>query len=292
MRVTDATFYESNRRNIGARASELADAQEQAYTGRSVRKPSDDPLAMSLALRERSREGTLQHRLRSVDNGRMHTDAQDQALGEVGGVTHRALELAIQGASDTLSAPERSSLAREVDELRSAVIGLANTQVGGSFVFAGTADDAAPFDAAGAFVGNLEVPELVVGDGVRLARGVSTADAFDAGGPEDLIQLFADLRDALDADDEVAIRGSIEALQSAHARLSEARGQLGGLQNGLDVASAVTEKLRDAATARQSDLVGADPVDIAVELQRVQEAHATAIQIAGQLPPPGLVGGS
>ncbi len=290
MRVSDATFYRNNKTHIGKAAGRLAKAQEMTLTGRRAMRPSDDPVHVARAMKERAQELRSDQRSRSVTAGKAKLDTQDQALGDLGEVLRRAEELAVQAANDTLNANDRAGIAREIDELRQSAIALGNAQVGGRFVFGGFNDDAPPFDGAGAFTGTNDVRELEVGDGLRIADGVTAATAFGLGGATDVFAVLEDLRVALDADDEANIVAGITAVRNANSGVATARAQVGGRQRAFDTADAVAARVKEDALRRQQELVGIEQTDAITELQQAQTAYQAAIQIAQQLPPNGLIG--
>lgn len=288
MRVADQQFYDFNRQTLAKRSAAMAEAQEQSATGRRVMKPSDDPVSISLALKERAREQHMDARERSVDAGRTWLNAQDQALGEFADVLRRAHSYAVEGSNDTYSAADRAGLAAEIAELRDTLLGLANTEAGGRYVFAGFLDDVPPFDPAGVFNGTNDVVELEIADGTRTPAGVTAADAFDAGGADDAFQILADFEVALATNTEADINLAIERIQLAHDRVSIARSRAGALQNAFDIAEIVTDQARDSALEEQETLVGIPAEEAYVKLQQVNTAYTAAVNIAAQLPLPGL----
>ena len=288
MRVADQQFYSFNRQSLAERAEAMAEAQVQASTGRRVSKPSDDPVAISLALKSAGRENHLASRERAVNAGRTWLDAQDEALGQVADVLRTVHSLAVDASNDTYSAADRAGLASEVRELRETLLGLANTESGGRYVFAGYLDDVPPLDAAGVFVGSNDLVELELAPGARTATGVSAADAFDVGGAEDVFQILADFETALLANDEPNINLAIDQVQAAYDRATIARSRVGALQNAFDIAEAVTGTAKDAAIAEQDALVGIDEEEAYVKLEQVKTAYTAAVNIAAQIPLPGL----
>lgn len=267
------------------------DKQTQAATGRRVVKPSDDPLATTQAIRERARARRAETHQRSIDAGHMRIDAAEGALASVADVFRRVQELTHQAANDSIGAVERNAIAAEVSELRESVHALANTRANDSYVFAGYPDDLPPFDAAGTFTGSGDVVEHDVAPGVRVPVGVPGDVTFSgAGGGVDVFVAFDDLITALQTNDEVGIRGSIDTFEAAHGQVVEARATLGARTNALEVAGSVVTKIKDDAEARQTELIGVDPLDAYSELQQAQFALEAAVSVASQLPGPSLVG--
>jgi flagellar hook-associated protein 3 FlgL len=288
MRVSDRHLYDFSTTQLRDARSRYADAQEKTGTGRDVRKPSDDPIATSLAIRARAREVRAEANQRQIDAGVALVDAQDAALDDVANVLRRVQELAMQGATDTLGATERAGIAKEVEALRAQVVALANTEVDGHYVFAGYPDDRPPFDAAGAYSGDGSVRELEVAPGVTVATGTSGATTFGAGSGVDVLAVLESLRVALATNDVAGIRAGVDEVGQAHRQVVDARAEVGAKMNAFDAAHTVADRTRDQSIVRQGDLLGIDPVDAVMELRRAQDALDTAMTLAAQIPRPGL----
>ena len=289
MRISDRSFYDHNRASLAARRSDLAAAQSEASTGKRVQKPSDDPVAASIATKHRAKEQHLRANLKAIDAGRARVDIQDSVLGDAADRLRRAKELALQGANDILGPDDRQAIAIEIASIRESILGLANTQDGEGYVFAGFRSDAPAFDAAGVYQGDANVPSLDAGNGVRIDAGVSGLAAFDAGGADDVFSVLADLEFALSTNDEVGISASISRLDQAHETVVYARADVGAAQAGLDAAETIAERMRDEAIEAQTSLVAVDETEAYLDLQRTRDAYDAAVRIASQIPPQGLV---
>jgi flagellar hook-associated protein 3 FlgL len=278
-----------SRRRLETARNTLAGAQGRASSGLRVAAPSDDPLAASLARREAARIARTEAGMRTSDAGRMDLDAADAALDQVGALLSRAREIAVSSATVTVGADERRGAAREIEHIREEIIALGNTEVAGRYVFGGNLDDAPPFDATGAYVGDGAVRELEVAPAVRLASGVSAITTFGVGTGTDVLATLETLRVALDADDVPTIGVSLDALTVATGQVLDARADLGASMNAFDVARAAAQRSHDRAVADRQRLVGVDPFDAYTELVRAERALEAAVQVAERLPPPGLV---
>ncbi len=221
----------------------------------------------------------------------MRLDAADGALNDVATMLRRVHELTMQASNDTIGATERATISIEVQSVKDAMVSLANTEVGGSYIFAGFLDDAPPFDATGAFSGSSDILELDVSEGVRMAVAVAGDATFSgAGGGVDVFTSLDTLVTALQTNDMANIQLSIDTIMSAHGQIGDARVALGASQQAVDVAESVVQRETDRAALRQGELIGADPIDALLELQQAQSVYETAVQIASQMPGPGLVG--
>ena len=154
-RVTPATLNSGVMAGLQSSLSRLQQTQEQLASGRRLSRPSDSPVDTVAAMRLRAERKQSDQLARNIDDGMSWLNTTDQALGQTSSVLNRVRSLTLAGASSTNGPDERRAMAAEVDQLREAMIGIANTQYLGRPVFAGTQDTAAAFDpTSGAYACN------------------------------------------------------------------------------------------------------------------------------------------
>lgn len=289
MRISDAQTYDQSLGELRRARADLAKRQEQAVSGRRVLKPSDDPLAMAMALRERSREIRAQAHQRAVDTGQATNEASDAALNQVSSMLIRIHELTIEASTDTVDAAGRADIEFEVQAVRAQVLSIANSELHGHHLFGGFADGSAPFDSTGAYVGDSRVRQVEVANGVLVGKGVTGVTAFGAGTPSDVFTILDDLSTALAANDVTTIRASIDTVGAAIQQVNDARAQLGSNVDSLEMARNVAQRAEDQAATQQTTLVGVDADSAYLAFSRAQLALQSAVQFAGQLPFAGLV---
>jgi len=122
-------------------------ASAEISTGLRVRKGSDSPIEAAGVVRTNSdvRASTqYQQNLRNVSDQLI---AADTALNEATNLATRANALALQAANFSQTAATRASIAVEVEGLIQNLITIANTSLGGKFLFGGRNEDASPFVA-------------------------------------------------------------------------------------------------------------------------------------------------
>ena len=288
MRISDVTFYDLARRNLGEARSNYASAQERALSNQRVSKLSEDPVAISAARMEKSREVAEEANLRSSNVGYAALQIADSSLNDFGEVLQQARERALQALSDTFSAEDRARAAAEIDAMRDSLVRIANARSGDSFVFAGQKDGEAPFAADGSFKGDTNVRELEVLPGVSLPVGIS-AKVFGVGGAG--VDPFAEMQNlsaSLRANDKVTLRSSVGNLDTARRQVLDGRAQIGAQTEAFEVTQSVVQRRQDSAKEAQTSWVGISQVDALLDLNRTQQALTDAVQIASQLPLPGL----
>ncbi|MDQ6930820.1 MAG: hypothetical protein M3126_09175, partial [Candidatus Eremiobacteraeota bacterium] len=186
MRIATSTLYEQQVNAINNQVVLQANLGNQLSTGRALNAPSDDPTHIAQDLNLSTTIGQENTTVTNVTDKTSELNTVDQALNSLTNVMQKARAIAVQGASDTLSLQQRQSLATQVDGLLTEAIGLANTQYGSQYVFAGTVTPtSAPVTATGSptsavsFNGNFQSQSQVFANGQSLPLSTSIQQAFN-----------------------------------------------------------------------------------------------------------------
>lgn len=292
MRVTDTMIWGNMQRNVAARQSDYATAQERAVSGKRVNAPSDDPLAFAQARTETNNLSRAQDYQRTVGMAKPVLDVTDSALSTVENIMGRIRDIAVEGANDTLNTDDRNTLSQELTSLHDQLVNLGNSTSGDRFIFAGYKSNAAPYDATGTYTGDTQVQQVEVGKGVHLPLGVTGESVFGTAG-NDVFTTIKSLQDAITGNTptggSAVVSSLITEIDTRFDQVRQVHSQIGNHMNAADIAEAVSTRAQDTATTNRSQLVEIDAAKAYTDLAKAQTALSAAIQIAGQLPPPGLV---
>ncbi|GIW55308.1 MAG: hypothetical protein KatS3mg082_1712 [Nitrospiraceae bacterium] len=138
MRVTETQIFSLLTNNLQRAQARLLKIQEQISAGKRVTRPADDPSAFNAIVFDKTTLAQLEQRLRNIQFATTRLDLADKAFGGVTNVLARAQELAVRLRSDTNGIPERTAGALEVRQLLYEVQQIANTELRGEPIFAGT----------------------------------------------------------------------------------------------------------------------------------------------------------
>ncbi len=119
--------------------SSLADAQEAITTGKSMLRPSDDPVGIAISLGLRRDSAAVAAWQRNIHDSLTWLGTTDNSLGQALEVVQKAAELAIQGGNGTLSQEARNLIADAVEGLKSQFVEVGNSKFTGQYLFAGLA---------------------------------------------------------------------------------------------------------------------------------------------------------
>jgi len=171
---------------------------EQISSGQSVNVPSDDPAAAAALVQNANQTSAVDQFLRSIDSIQGEAQNADSAVSSVITALQRAISLGVEGATSTLNPSDRAAIATEVQGIQSQLVSLANLSYQGSYVFAGTATQTAPYvlDAASPsgvqYVGNAGTNSVTLGNQFSLQTNLPGSQLFSAPGT-DMFQAVQDL---------------------------------------------------------------------------------------------------
>lgn len=287
MRVTDSMMWNNMQRNVARRQTDAQKAMERAVSGKKVEVPSDDPAAFAQGRTEQGNIARAENYERTIGLTRPVLDQTDAALYHTEDIMRRIRDIAIQGANDSYNGSDKESMIQELEGLRNQLISIGNTSNGERFIFAGYRDDQPPYDAAGAYTGDTNAASVEISRNVSMPLGVTGEAIFGTAG-NDVFTTITNLQTALGTSNGLAASAAVAEIDTRFEQVRAVHSQVGINMNALDISEAVVLRAKDTATERRSSLIDIDAALAFTDLARARNALAAAIQIAGQLPPPGL----
>ena len=96
----------------------LSRSMERLSTGQRINSAKDDAAGLAITNRMTSQVRGIQMAIKNSNDAISMSQTAEGAYGQVGNVLQRMRELAVQSASGTMSASDRSSIQLEVDQLK------------------------------------------------------------------------------------------------------------------------------------------------------------------------------
>lgn len=290
MRVTQLMMSQRFLADLQENLRLLESKNEQLSNGRRINRPSDDPVGIGQSMALRTQSAQNKQYQKNADNATAWLDATEGALNEMSSVLTRAQELAVQGANDTLGAASRQALAVEVDELLRHAVQVANTDVGGRYIFAGFKTTQQPYAPIGSFApppaysGDNGVIEYELGAGNKIAVNVTGPDAFGQ-----VFNALATLRDALQANDSAAISAAVGSITAASDHVLEVRAEVGARMNRLERTSERLALLDESLKKVLSNVEDADMAEVITELKTREAVYRASLAAGARLLQPTLM---
>lgn len=258
MQVNTRSAHDAQVARMANLQRQLDTVQGQIATGKRISRPSDDPVASGIATRLRRVQAEGIARAGAVDAAAARLSATDTNLGAVATLLTRARELGLQGASATLNATDRATLAAEAAQLGEQLLDLANVTGPDGLPLHGGASGRGPAfarDAAGI------VQWQGYGDGAPQGFTGPDGDAFAT---------LGDLQAALTAPDRTRAAGlaaALTGLEAAVSRAADAQAAIGTRAARLD---ANAERLKANDLQLEADLSKVESLDMPSAIARLQ----------------------
>ena len=147
MRITNQWVINSFISQVNRTNSSLSDMQIKVSSGKNYIRASENPVDNALIMQNKTEINENNQFTRNIDHATDWYNNTDGAMSTVESALQRVRELAVQGANDTLVQSDRDAIATEIDELLLHLIDVANTNIGGEYIFAGHNVDSPPFAA-------------------------------------------------------------------------------------------------------------------------------------------------
>jgi len=146
MRIGTANVYDTALDQLYKRQSDMLTQQEQLSSGLRVNRASDDPIAAAKAERVLVRLSRIETDQRALETQRSALSSAEAGLGEALGRMQDLRELVIAAGNAGYSPADRTTLAKQINNLRDQIFAIANrTDSSGVPLFGGLGSAGAPF---------------------------------------------------------------------------------------------------------------------------------------------------
>ena len=263
----------------------IQNTQTKIATGKSTLNASEDPIAAAAISASRDQQSMLTRFQDNIVHARMKLTVAETAMAQIVNAATRVYELAVQAGNDTLSEADMAAMAAEVKQIKSFMLGLANTRdVHGQAVFAGFRTGDPPFveDSNGtvSYQGDRGQHMLQVSESYSIRTGLDGGEVFQRipgeTGPEDMFAIISDLENGLTANNVPT--NIIGRLDSAVEHISIQQAVIGSAINQADEQAAVLEKRKLVVTENLSSLEDADLHELVLNLQSLLTSRDAAQQ--------------
>lgn len=141
MRITSTMMTNNILLSLNKNRASLASLEEQMATGKKIQKPSDDPIVAARALKFRTNISEIDQYKTNTNDALSWLSVTEQAITNSTDIIKRISELAVQGASGTLTTKNRESMIEEIRQLRDQLVNEGNVSYAGRSVFTGFQTD-------------------------------------------------------------------------------------------------------------------------------------------------------
>ncbi len=288
MRINNRILVNSVLSDLNKNMEDLLEVQRQMSSGKTISRPSDNPVTISQVLTYKSVLHGQEQYIKNMEEAREWVDTSEQALSYATNVMQRARELAIYGSNDTMPQSSREALAAEVDQLLKEMVEIANTSYGGRYVFGGTSTSSLPFSLASGSTVNYNGDdgrlEWEISSGVTIPVNLHGQEIFvDAG----VFQSIINLRDRLISG--IEIDRSIGEIDEILDGFLSHRAELGAKSKRLEMSLERAEEFNVSITKLLSHEEDVDLAEVAMNFKLRENAYRAALMTGAQIIQPSLL---
>ena len=249
-------------RNLRGSRMGMESASEKMSSGSRINKSADDAAGLAISENLSGSIRSLRQAGRNAQDGISFIQVAEGGMNEISNMIIRLRELSVQAASDTIGAPEREYLDREVQALK-----LEMSRISGGAEYNGT--------------------KLLDGTGNKLDFQIGIKD------DEFLDRISYDPRttdvslktlglDQVDVSKKEDAQAALSKLDNSIQVLNSNRAHLGALQNRLNVTVANTDIAAENFTAAKSRIKDADVAQETAEFARTNIMLQAGISVLSQ----------
>jgi|SRR5579862_272571 len=274
----------------------MQQTQTEVSSGLSVQHASDNPGAIAEILQLQGDIGQNQQIQSNLNSVSSQLGTADSALQTALQAVENVTSLGTQGANSTATADERSNLAQQVSGILQTLVGVANTNIDGQYIFSGDQGTQPMYQLdAGQPNGVKQLFTTTATQTVADVNGTQIAvaktaqqifDARDANGNPTSGNVFAavnSLATALQNNDQAGIAQAVTNLQSADQYLNDQLAFYGQAEDSVTNASTLAQKFQTQDQSTLGQLQDANVASDAIQLNQEQVQNQAALSAESSL---------
>lgn len=288
MRITNNMLTNGLLSEIQNLNSQQDTLQGEVSSGLAVAQPSDDPSAFGQVVQLQSQDRQLTQFASNASRALDLANSSYSGLTSLQSLYDRATQLGALGMS-TNGTQSTQAYASEMDQLVQQAVQVANSQLGGQYLYGGTANSTAPFttttDSTGqitgvSYVGNSDQAAIPLSSTSSVAPGTSGTTNQ---GMADLINHLIAVRDALAAGDTNALSTANQNLTPDEDTITSAVAENGAIQSRIQAEQTQQQSQTTELDSLISGATSADLPSTMVKLNQAQLAYQAALQTAASV---------
>jgi len=274
MRITDSIGYRNMLAGVETLNDTLEKASEQVSSGKKLLHLHDSPADSAENLQIKNQLSQIDQYQSNSDAASFSLQVTDSSLNSLYNLVTSIYSQGSAAANNFNDANARATYAADIRSQLGQVLSLANTQVSGRYIFAGSKVTAPAFTAAGdtaTYQGDNEVNTIDIGDGLQVNQNVVGSGVFSPA-----FTSISALLTAIDNGDQAGIQTALSQFSGTLAAVNSARSQVGNDLSSVQNSATTRQAEQTDIQQRQSTISDAD---MAVALTQVSQTQ-TALQAA------------
>ncbi|KEZ52145.1 flagellar hook-associated protein FlgL [Metabacillus indicus] len=289
MRVTQSMLAANSLRNLSKSYEKMGTYQDQLATGKKISRPSDDPVVAMKGMHYRTNLTEVEQYQRNISEAYQWMENSEAGVEQGTQVLQRVRELVVQASNGSNSPEDLKAIGAEIKQLKEDLVGSANTQVAGNYIFNGTETKKAPVtlnaDGTVTVLVDKSPFEVEVSKGVSLKANINSDNVFS----EDLFAVVGSIEKALTSGDASGMDGLLSDLDGKMDAMTAERAELGARYNRLELIEDRVMKQEVVSTRILSENEDADLEKVIMSLTAQESLHRAALSVGARIMQPTLM---
>lgn len=295
-RVTQNMLNQNMLYNLQKSNTAMEKYQNQLSSGKKITKPSDDPVTAVRGMVYRSSLNDIDQYKRNAADGTSWLTTTDDALNEVTSVVQRVRELTVQGINGTNDPSARNAIAAEINQLKDHLGEVANTDIAGKYVFAGTDVKTPPYrvdpndaNSQKSFLNtNSKSLEVQVGQASSVPINIPGTNVFNNDNNGGIFKVLDGIISDFNSPNG-STRDHLAELDKQIDNILEQRSEVGARMNRLDLSASRLDGLEVSTTSLLSKEEDADISQVITDLKTQESVQSAALSTGARIIQPSLV---
>lgn len=322
MRITNGMISSNFLNSLNKSLERQTTLQEQLADGKSIHRPSDDPVRVARSLYFNTNLTNNEQYTQNVKDAVSWMDTTDGILSDVSSVMIKTQEL-VTGADGSKPTEALNAIGQELNGLIDSITQMSNSQIGDRYLFSGQMDKTLPLERK--MITNTDTGEMVEvvvykGDlnkismplqnglvnpdrdsinltGAEVFGPVETINTLDENGNPTTVVTLPVLNNLLQIKNELLKAApdvtwlsntGLSMVQGGHATILKAQTELGARSSSYEMMSNI---LLNSNTAIQEDLSANEDLDVSkaiIDFKTAENVYSTALSVGARIMPPSL----
>jgi len=270
----------------------LNDDQLELTSGLKMQTVSDSPDQVSALLQARAALASSQQISTNLTAVSTEVNTGEQSLSNAVQLFDQVQTLAAESATGTATAATRAQNAQQLQSIEQQMVGLANTNIEGRYIFAGDSDQTQPYtydvtqpDPVSAYQGSASTREIQNPDGTTFPVALTAQQIFDSTDPTtNVFSAMNSLITAMNANDQTGIETAQSGLSAVASYLNQQLAFYGTTQDTISSATDYANTQQTQLQAQISNLQDADATSTILDMTQAQTEMQAALQSKANIP--------
>lgn len=271
---------------------ELNTDQLEMTSGLKIQQPSDAPDEISELLQARAALSASQQISTNLSSVSTEVDTGEQSLEGAVNLFTQVQTVAAEAATGTATASSRAQNVQELQSIEQQLVGLANTNIDGRYIFSGDSDQTQPYtydvtqtDPVSAYQGSASTREIQSPEGGTFPVALTAQQIFDSSDPTtNVFSAINGLITAMNNNDQSAIETAVNGLPAVASYLNQSLAFYGNTQDTITDATNYAQTQQTQLQSQISNLQDADETSTILDMTQAQTQLQAALQSKADIP--------